>query len=147
MTAVRKPDLLDQIWPPAIVGDSGGLANKCDAAGAFWGSFETQAGLLGSAVAFLAVAGRAGGHQILPAVLAASAARNNVVNCQIRPALAAILAAMIISEKQILAVKQYTSGGSFYITSQADDSRQSKHSSDSVNTQRVVFFDNFNRAG
>lgn len=117
------------------MGQPCGLADKSDAAGAFGWAFETQSGLFGSAVALFAVAGRAGGHQIFPGVFASFTARDDMIKSQIRPALAAILAAMIVSEKQVFAVQQNTPGGSFDIPAQADYSRQSKNACDSADAQ------------
>lgn len=98
-------------------------------------------------MAFFAVAGRAGGHQIFPGVLTTFAARDNMIKSQIGPAGAAILAAMIIAQEQVLAIQQYAPGRCFDIATQADNSWQWKNFRNGVNSQRVMFLNNLNRAG
>ncbi len=124
-----------QIRAPAVGGQSGGLANECDSAGTFGWALETQSGLLWGAMPFFTVAGRAGGYQVFPGVLATFAARDNMIESQIRSAGAAVLAAMIVSEEQVFTIQQNPPGRRFNISSQANDSRQSKNSRDCVNSQ------------
>jgi hypothetical protein len=109
ITALRRPYLdacvsgLEKVGLPGVVYSLYGLQNERDMRRSARLAQQRHVCFFKRAIALFVIAGHAGSDEVLPTVASASRARGNMIDSQLRRCSAAILTAISVASKNVLA--------------------------------------------